>query len=81
MSDDSISNAGFGGSNQRLLMIKKIEGILKEILPRNRNDVLSHIMYETGLTEEKTKDYIRLFFRIDKIKKDEKDERILVWSG
>lgn len=78
--ENSVS-VGFGGSNIRLLMIKRIEEILKETLPLNRNDALAKIMYETGLTEEKTKDYIRLFFRIGKINKDENDERILIWSG
>ena len=80
MSIDTPLNSGFGGSNQRKLMIANIENILKESLPKDRNDILADIMYRTGLTEEKVKDYVRLFFRLGKIKKDEDDERILIWS-
>lgn len=80
MSNGLLENTGFGGTNQRKLMIARIENLLKEKLPKNRNDVLAMIMYDTGLTEEKAKDYVRLFFRIGKIDKDNKDERILVWK-
>jgi len=80
MSIDSPLNSGFGGSNQRKLMIANIENILKETLPKDKNDVLADIMYRTGLTEDKVKDYVRLFFRLNKISKDKDDDRIIVWS-
>lgn len=79
MSNDLLTNSGFGGSNQRKLMIARIEGLLKDNLPSDRNDISALIMYETGLTEIKVRDYIRLFFRLGKIEKKEEDDRILLW--
>jgi len=78
--DDTLPlNYGFGGSNQRKLMIATIENLLKKNLPKDRNDVSALIMYQTGLTEEKVREYIRLFFRLGKIGKDKEDDRILTW--
>jgi len=79
MGEDLQANSGFGGSNQRKLMIGTIENILKEELPKNRDDVTATIMYKTGLTELKVRDYVRLFFRLGLITKDEDDDRVLVW--
>lgn len=81
MVDDLPVSSGFGGSNQRKLMIARIENILKDNLPSDRNDITAIVMYETGLTEEKVREYIRLFFRLGKIKKDEDDERKLLWEN
>jgi len=72
-------DGGFGGSNQRKLMIANIEGILKESLPSNRDDVVAIVMYKTGLTEKKVREYIRLFFKLNKLKKKEDDDKVLVW--
>lgn len=73
--------SGFGGSNQRKLMIATIENILKTNLPMEKNKITAKIMYSTGLTEMKVRDYIKLFYRVGKIRKDEEDEDILTWCS
>lgn len=49
-------------NEQRLLKIKRVEEILKEILPMDKDEVLSQIMYRLGFTEKRAKDYIKLLF-------------------
>lgn len=74
-------DGGFGGSNQRKLMISNIEGILKKALPKDRDLVVADVMYATGLTEGKVREYIRLFFRLGKLAKKEDDDKVLVWCS
>lgn len=73
--------SGFGGSNQRKLLIDQIENVLKKSLPKDRDDMTAEIMYQTGLTENKVREYVKLFFRMKKICRSEEDERVLVWNA
>ena len=79
MSDDENAGSGFGGSNQRKLMIGRIVRILESRLPMNREKIVSIIAFETGLTKDKVKEYVKLIFDNDLIVKDDKDDRVLVW--
>ena len=74
-------DGGFGGSNQRKLMIRNIEGILKELLPKDRDLAVADVMYKTGLTEVKVREYLRLFFRIGKLEKKGDDDKVLIWCS
>lgn len=80
MKSDLTGSSGFGGSNQRRLMIIRIENILKKNLPKDMDDITATIMYQSGLTEVKVREYVRLFFRLGKIAKDKDNERVLVWQ-
>lgn len=81
MTDDLGRSSGFGGSNQRKLMIIRIENILKTSLPKDMDDMTAEIMYQSGLTEDKVREYVRLFFRLGKIAKDKENERVLIWKN
>lgn len=80
MTVDLSAGSGFGGSNQRKLMILRIENVLKENLPKDMNEITASIMYQTGLTEVKVQEYVRLFFRLGKIARDKKNDRVLIWQ-
>ncbi len=79
MEDVLNPGSGFGGSNQRKLMIGRIVRILESRLPMNRDKMVSIIEFETGLTKLKVREYVKLIKDNDFITVDKEDERILVW--
>lgn len=69
----------FGMVEQRKLMIKAIVITIKKISPIDKDELVANIMYEHGLTRNKTREYIKLLKDIKKIKTD--DEGVLTWIG
>jgi hypothetical protein len=56
----------FGMVEQRKLMIQKVAQMIKDKLPMEREEFLGIVMFETGLTEKKTKEYLKLLFKMKK---------------
>jgi hypothetical protein len=80
MDEELNAGSGFGGSNQRKLMIGRIVKILKDNLPKDRDKMVSKIEFETGLTKNKVREYVKLIKDNDYIKTDPEDERIIIWA-
>lgn len=49
-------------NEQRLLSQKRIEKILEENLPMDKNKALSLIMYKMGMKKDTAKEYIKVLY-------------------
>ena len=67
MADDFISAKKQSLFNRKLIF-KMIEEILKDKLPLSRVILLNTIMYETGLGEKKSREYLNILLELGKIK-------------
>ena len=67
-------------NEQRLLDQKRYEEILKNILPLPQDSALNEFMYKAGLTKQKAKEFLSMFFKKTPplIKKDK--EGNLIWN-
>jgi hypothetical protein len=52
----------------RKLIFKQIEEILKDKLPLSRTILLNNIIYEIGLSEKKSREYLNVLLELGKIK-------------
>lgn len=65
---DDFNSAKKQSLFNRKLIFKMIEEILKDKLPCGRVLILNNIMYETGLSEKKTREYLNILLELGKIK-------------
>lgn len=68
----------FAMAHQRKLLIQKIVAMIDEHLPMEREEFLAKVEYETGLTEKKAQEYLRLLFKMKKFKIIEKDTETIL---
>ena len=59
-------------NDQRILMQTRIGDILKKILPMEKDKAVSRIMFEMGMTKDKAREYMKVFFDIGFISYDKK---------
>lgn len=52
----------------RKLIFRQIEEILKDKLPLSRTILLNNIIYEIGLSEKKSREYLNVLLELGKIK-------------
>ena len=64
-------------NEQKKLMQIQVENLLKEKLPMDKDKAVSLIMYEMGFSRISAKEYVKIFFDIERIGYD--DKGLLVW--
>lgn len=67
----------FGMVEQRKLMINCIKELLIKHCPIDKDKFVAIIMYETGLTKNKSREYVKIFKDMDMLKIDENGE--ILW--
>lgn len=66
-------------NEQKILMTKRVEQILKDNLPMDRDKAVSLIIYEMGFKRGSAKEYLKVLFDIGKIIYDE--DGLLAWNN
>jgi hypothetical protein len=69
----------FGMVTQRKLMMESVKELLIKHCPMDKDKIASIIVYETGLTKDKTREYIKIFFDMGMIVTNDKGD--LEWKG
>lgn len=69
----------FGMVEQRKLMINSIKQIIISKSPIDKDKLVALVMFETGLTKNKSREYIKIFKDMDMIELS--DEGVITWKG